>query len=60
MLDLNGNMKKWLDNTENTVDVTSIQYRVDEYLALNGEISLSDGSLGDFSREEIENIVIEI
>ena len=46
--------KKWLDNTDETVDVTSIQYRVDEYLALSGEISSPNGSLGDFSREEMD------
>ena len=47
-------MKKWLDDTDETVDVTSIQYRVDEYLALSGEISSPNGSLGDFSREEMD------
>jgi hypothetical protein len=46
--------KKWLDDTDETVDVTSIQYRVDEYLALSGEISSPNGSLGDFSREEMD------
>ena len=45
---------KWLDPSQNTVDVTSIQYRVEEYAALTGEISAPTGSaLGDFSREEM-------
>lgn len=42
---------KWLDSSAETVDVTSVKYRFDEYMALTGEISTPKGSLGDFSRE---------
>ena len=44
---------KWLDPYTETVDVTSVKYRFEEYLALTGEISTPKGSLGDFSREPI-------
>lgn len=43
--------EKWLSDSSAIVDVTSIQYRIDEYMALTGEISTPQGSLGDFSRE---------
>lgn len=42
---------KWLDNFADGVDVTSVKYRFEEYMALTGEISTPKGSLGDFSRE---------
>ncbi len=42
---------KWLDQSKETVDVTSVKYRFEEYMALTGEISTPKGSLGDFSRE---------
>jgi hypothetical protein len=42
---------KWLTQRDVTMDVASVQYRIDEYLALTGEISTPKGSLGDFSRE---------
>ena len=42
---------KWLTQKDAVVDVTSVQYRIEEYLALTGKISTPKGSLGDFSRE---------
>ena len=45
--------EKWQNGKDNTVDVTSIQYRIEEYMALDGEISTPKGSLGDFSRESM-------
>lgn len=48
-------IKKWLEPETSEVDVTGIQYRIDEYYALTGEISSSSGkALGDFSREEMD------
>ena len=48
-------IKKWLEPETSEVDVTGIQYRIDEYCALTGEISSSSGkTLGDFSREEMD------
>ncbi len=44
--------EKWLQPSEDIVDVTSVKYRFEEYMALTGEISTPKGSLGDFSREE--------
>ena len=46
--------EKWLSDSSAIVDVTSIQYRIDEYMALTGEISTPQGSLGDFSREAMQ------
>ena len=46
--------KIWLEPSETEIDVTSIQYRIDEYAALTGEIAPpAEMSLGDFSREEM-------
>ncbi len=45
--------RKWLDESDTEIDVTSVKYRAEEYEALNGEISTPSGSLGDFSREGI-------
>lgn len=46
--------KKWLEPRKSEIDVTSIQYRIEEYYALKGEISsFSGATLGDFSREEM-------
>lgn len=42
---------KWLDTSSEVIDVTSVKYRFEEYMALTGEISTPKGSLGDFSRE---------
>ncbi len=46
---------KWLEGNSETSDVTSIQYRLEEYAALTGEIGAdADSMLGDFSREEMD------
>lgn len=46
---------KWLDPNSGKTDVTSIQYRVEEYIALSGEIGTpAESGLGDFSREEMD------
>lgn len=42
---------KWFNEDSSVPDVGSIQYRFEEYMALNGEISTPKGSLGDFLRE---------
>jgi len=45
----------WLDPEPVNADVTSIQYRMEEYVALAGEMGTSaGGGLGDFSREEMD------
>ena len=45
----------WLDSDPTNADVTSIQYRMEEYVALSGEMGASAGDgLGDFSREEMD------
>ena len=44
---------KWLNPTAEPIDVTSVKYRFEEYMALTGEISTPKGSLGDFSRESM-------
>lgn len=45
----------WLGADEGCTDVTSVQYRMEEYVALSGEIKAPSGSaLGDFSREEMD------
>lgn len=47
--------KKWLEVDENQPDINSIQYRIEEYSALSGEVSAPQGTpLGDFSREEMD------
>lgn len=46
-------IRKWLDEGETELDVTSVKYRAEEYEALSGEINTPSGSLGDFSREGI-------
>ena len=43
--------QKWLGDSTEEIDVTSVQYRFAEYMALTGEISTPKGALGDFSRE---------
>ena len=46
--------EKWLQITDGLqTDVDSVRYRIEEYLALTGEISTPKGSLGDFSRESM-------
>ena len=44
---------KWLSMSSEAIDVTSVKYRFEEYMALTGAISTSKSSLGDFSRESI-------
>ncbi len=47
--------RKWLEPNISEIDVTSLQYRVEEYSALSGEIGAqTDSMLGDFSREEMD------
>ena len=46
--------RKWLEPMPEDVDVTSIQYRVEEYTALSGEVGAAGAWLGDFSREEMD------
>ena len=47
--------RKWIENSDtDTQDVSGIQYRIDEYGALLGEVSSSSGNLGDFSREDMD------
>jgi len=45
--------RKWFDNGNAEIDITSVKYRAEEYEALSGEISTPSGALGDFSREGI-------
>lgn len=45
--------KKWLNSSEETPEITSKQYKIEEYMALCGEISTPKYSFGDFSREEV-------
>lgn len=46
--------EKWLNENKTEIDVTGIQYRLEEYAALTGMAVASSGdSLGDFSREEM-------
>jgi len=45
--------RKWFDESNNEIDVTSVKYRAEEYEALNGEVGTTASSLGDFSREGI-------
>lgn len=45
--------EKWFGTQKTIADVSSVQYRFDEYMALNGEISTPKGTLGDFSRESM-------
>lgn len=42
--------RKWLEPKDDDIDVMSVQYRADEYIALTGGVSASS-SLGEFSRE---------
>lgn len=47
--------RKWLEPNISENDVTSLQYRMEEYSALSGEIGAqTDSMLGDFSREEMD------
>jgi len=53
-------VRKWLDSRDSEVDVTSVEYRAEEYEALNGEISAPSGILGDFSREGLSGSEFQI
>ena len=47
--------RKWLRQNTSEVDVTSIQYRLEEYVALTGKVAPSSkDSFGDFLREEMD------
>lgn len=53
--------RKWLEGNPTAVEVTSIQYRMEEYTALTGEIGAdADSMLGDFSREEMDIVEYDI
>jgi hypothetical protein len=45
--------RKWLQESSGEVDVTSVNYRVEEYIALSGEVSSPADALGDFSLERM-------
>jgi len=47
--------RKWFDDGETEVDVTSVKYKAEEYEALSGKMSTPSSSLGDFSREGVRN-----
>lgn len=42
--------RKWLDDSEQDYDTTSIKYRAEEYEALDGSADVPNNGLGDFSR----------
>lgn len=44
--------RRWSDNAEERV-ATSVKYRAEEYVALNGKVSIDDPN-GEFVREEID------
>lgn len=48
--------RKWLEETDDEIDVSGVKYRSEEYSALSGEVSTPSGALGDFSRENM-NVV---
>lgn len=45
--------RKWLSEAEK-VDVTSIKYKIEEYEALSGEVSINNSGVDEFSREEMD------
>ncbi len=48
-------VRKWIETENSVTDITSVQYRIEEYSALTGEIgAATDSMLGDFSREEMD------
>lgn len=51
--------RKWFDEGNTEIDVTSVKYRAEEYEALSGEISTPSGALGDFSREGIRKALFQ-
>ena len=46
--------RKWQSPAANNTEIENIQYRIEEYDALSGEISSSNENSGDFCREEID------
>jgi hypothetical protein len=46
-------IRKWLEEGDTEIDVTSVKYRADEYSALSGEVSTTPGASGDFLRESM-------
>lgn len=47
--------RKWLEPKTSNTEVSSVQYRVEEYLALSGKSGAQYGGMsGEFSREEME------
>ncbi len=44
---------KWLKKEAEEIDVSSVKYRFEEYMALTGEISTPEGSIGDFYMEKM-------
>lgn len=47
-------VRKWLEDSNEKVDITNVQYKIEEYLALSGEVMSPTGAIGDFSREEMD------
>lgn len=47
-------IRKWIEQDDVKGDVSSIQYRVEEYAALTGEVGSASCGIGDFSREEMD------
>ena len=45
--------KKFIDKDVSSFEVTSVQYRLEEYRALTGQTTPTSNSMGDFSREEM-------
>lgn len=45
--------RKWLSEDNREIDVISVKYRAEEYMALSGEIPTISGVWGDFSRESM-------
>jgi len=45
--------RKWLQESIEEVNVISVKYRAEEYIALSGEVSTPADVLGDFSRESM-------
>lgn len=45
--------RRWSDPGEESFSTTSVKYRAEEYVALNGEITIEDGG-GEFVRESVD------
>lgn len=46
--------RKWLENTLDEVDVTDVQYKIEEYQALSEDSNSSPQTFGDFLKESID------